>query len=122
MVLIESRNAGEQVSSVFVLRFAVDHLGRSRFDDFSPTEDHDLIADMLDDGEVVRDEEVGQAELLLQVLEEIDDLGLHADIERADRFIADDECRFGCEGASDPDPLSLAAAEFMWITPKKLGL
>jgi predicted exporter len=39
-----------------------------RFDDLAQIHDRDAVGDVLDDGEVVGDEEVGQAELALQVL------------------------------------------------------
>ena len=104
-----------------MLRFAVDHLCRSSFDDFSPTQDDHLVADMLDDGKVMRNEQISDPQFRLQIRQQVDDLGLNTDIERADRFIADDERRFRREGPRDPDPLPLAAAEFVRKSPQKLG-
>ena len=43
--------------------------------------------------EVVGDEQVGEAELLLQVFEQVDDLRLDRDVERRDRLVADDQLR-----------------------------
>ena len=37
--------------------------------------------------------DLGDAVFALQILQEIDDLGLHADIERADRLVAHNESR-----------------------------
>ena len=48
-----------------MLRFSVDHLSRSGFNDFSPTQDDDLVADMLDDGEVMRNEQISDPQFLL---------------------------------------------------------
>ena len=73
----------------------------------------DLVADVLDDGEVMGDEEVGEAELLLQIHEKIDDLGLDGNVEGADRLVANDEFRFDGEGAGDADALALAAAKLV---------
>src|SRR6185369_13344721 len=78
--------------------------------------------DVFDDGEVVRDEEIGEAEFLLQILEQIDDLRLHADVERAHRLVADDEFWFHRERTRDADALALAAAEFVRITMPHLRL
>ena len=64
---------------------------------------------MLHDGEVVADEEIGEAELAPQLGQEVQDLRLHRDIERACRFVADDDARPQDEGAGDGDPLPLAA-------------
>ena len=114
--------AGEELARVFVLRIRVDCLGGGGFDDFAAIHDEHVVADVLDHGEIVRDEEVGEAELLLEVLEEIDDLRLHADVERADRFVADDESRLHGERAGDADALALAAAEFVRVAVHHLRL
>jgi hypothetical protein len=76
-------------------------------------ENKNRVADMLYNRKVVSDEEHGQSEFLLDVLQKVDDLGLNADIQGADRFIADKEFRFHGECASNPDPLSLTTAELM---------
>ena len=56
----------------------------------------------------VRDEEVGQPELLLQVLEQVDDLRLDRHVQRADRLVANDELRLHRQGAGDADALPLS--------------
>jgi len=67
---------------------------------------------MLDDGEVVTDEEIGEAELAAQLGQKVQDLRLHRDVERAGRLVADDDARVQDEGAGDGDPLTLAARQF----------
>ena len=57
-------------------------------DDAAEIHHGDAVADMLDHGEVVRDEQVGQAELALQVDQQVDDLRLDRDVERRDRLVA----------------------------------
>ena len=64
----------------------------------------------------MRDEQVGQFQLALQILQEIDDLGLDGHIESRYRLVADDETRLQREGASDADALALPAGELMRIT------
>ena len=71
--------------------------------------------DVADDGEVVRDEEVGELELLLQLLEEIDDLCLDRHVERRDRLVRDDEIRIQRECAGEADALPLAAGELVRV-------
>ena len=68
---------------------------------------------MAHDIQVVRDEDVRQAELCLEVLEQVEDLRLHGDVERGDGLVADDELRVDGERARDPDPLALAAGELV---------
>ena len=65
--------------------------------------------------EVVRDEQIGEAELVAQIGEQIDDRRLHGDVERGDRLVADDEARLGGQRPGDRDALPLAAAELMRI-------
>ena len=79
-------------------------------------------ADVLDHRQVVRDEQVGEAELLLQVLEQVDDLRLDRHVERRDRLVADDQLRLDRERARDADALALAAGELVRIAAHVIGL
>jgi len=74
----------------------------------SQVHDTNAVADVLHDGQVVGDEQVGQPQLLLEVVEEIQDLALDRDIERRDRFVEDHEFRVEGEGTGDADALALA--------------
>jgi hypothetical protein len=65
------------------------------------------------DREVVADEQVGQPELALQVLHQVQDLRLHRDVERRGRLVADQELGVGGQRARDRDALALAAREFV---------
>ena len=80
-------------------------------DDLAEVHHGDPVADVADHREVVRDEDVGEAELALQIGEQVDDLRLDRDVERRDRLVADDQLGAQREGAGDADPLSLAARE-----------
>ena len=73
------------------------------------------VGDVLDDADVVGDEEVGQSEFALQGLEPVQDLRLHADIQRRGRLVADDHLGLHRQraGDGDGDALALAAAEFV---------
>ena len=65
------------------------------------------------------DEQVGQVELLLQVLQQIDHLGLDGHIQGRDGFITDDQGRLQGQGARHADALALAAGEFVRIAAGK---
>src|SRR5215210_8108669 len=82
----------------------------------------DPVRDVLDDGEVVGDEDVGEVELFLEVLQEVDDLSLYRDVKRANRLVADDKTRVQRDGPGDPDPLSLSSGELVRITIVVLGV
>src|SRR5690606_35535477 len=71
------------------------------------------VADVAHDGEVVGDEEVGEVELVLEILEQVDDLRLDGHVERGDRLVGDDEVGLHSERAGDTDALTLTAGELM---------
>jgi hypothetical protein len=61
----------------------------------------------------VRDEQVGQAELVLQVVEQVDHAGLDRDVERRDRLVEHQQLRAEGQRAGDADALALAAGELV---------
>ena len=63
---------------------------------------------MTDDVQVVCDEDVGESEVALQVLQEVQDLRLHRHVEGRDGLIADDQLGVDGEGARDADALALS--------------
>ncbi len=46
---------------------------------------------MLDHAEIVGDEDVGQVERALQLVQEVQDLGLDRDVQGRDRLVGDDQ-------------------------------
>jgi hypothetical protein len=90
-------------------------------DDLAEMHDGNAMVDMLDHREIVRDEEVGEAELALQVSQQIDHLRLHRDVERRHRLVADDKARMQCQRAGNADPLALAAGKFVQVAVQRLG-
>ena len=75
---------------------------------------------MSHDGEIVRDEQVGELELLLQLLEEVDDLRLDRDVERGHRLVRNDEVRVERERARQADALALTAGELVRVAPSSV--
>lgn len=69
----------------------------------------------MDHGQVMGNEQIGQAPFLLQALHHVDDLDLDGHVEGRNRFIAEDTFRVDGQGPGDADALALAAAEFMGI-------
>ena len=69
--------------------------------DLAEIHHEDAVGDVADDVQVVRDEHVGEPELALEVLEQVQDLRLHGDVERRDGLVADDQLRIDREGARD---------------------
>jgi hypothetical protein len=111
--LLEGGNGGEEALGVGMSRVCGDEFRGAFFDEFTVFENGDLIADVLDDGEIVGNEKVGKVKFFLKVHQKVDDLGLNRDIECADGFVADDKLRFDGEGAGNTDALALASAKFV---------
>src|SRR5579885_2392955 len=77
---------------------------------------------MLHHGQVVRDEEVGQAKLPLQILQEVEYLRLNRDVERGDRLVGHDEGWVQGQSARYADTLALTAAELVCETVDVVGV
>jgi len=56
-------------------------LSRRELHHLAQVHDRDPVGDVTHDAEVVRDEDVAQSELVLEVVEQVDDLGLDRDVE-----------------------------------------
>src|SRR5579872_5921105 len=109
--------------------FRVGHLwsreqptGFRDLDDAAEIHDTDAACHVADDREIVADEEIGEAELVLQIAHQIENLRLHGYVERRGRLIADDELGLGSERAGDCNALALSAGKFMRVFPSIVGV
>ena len=91
----------EKRLGIGVARIGGDQGRRSSLFDLSAEEDRDLVADMFDHRHVMRDEQVAEAALPLQVGKQVEDLGLNREVQRAHGLVADNDLRVGYEGAGD---------------------
>ena len=77
--------------------------------------DGDAVGDMAHHQQVVGNEQIGQAQLILQLIEHVDDLGLNGHVQRRYRLIADDEVGVDGQRAGDADTLALSAGELVSV-------
>ncbi len=77
---------------------------------------------MADHAEVVGDEQIRKAELVLKLLEQVDDLRLHRHVEGRHRFVGHDQFRMQSQRPGDTDPLTLPAGELVGIAVVMLGV
>src|SRR5262245_10846281 len=119
---INDRHGGNERLGVGMPRRAAGFFGGPGFDNPSEIHDENAPADVFHDGKVVRDEKIGNSALGLEFIEKVNDLRLHRNVERADRFVANDELWFDGQGPGDADALTLAAAEFVGITLRMRGI
>jgi hypothetical protein len=80
------------------------------------------VGDVPDHGQVVGHEDVGELELVLDVLEQVHHLRLDRDVQRRHRLVADDQLRAQGDGRGDPDALALPAGELVRVAVVVLGL
>ena len=78
---------------------------------------HHPVGDEAHDVQVVADEDVGQAELGLEVEEQVQDLRLHRLVQRRNRLVEEHQPRLQGERAGDVDPLALPAGDLVRIAP-----
>ena len=100
-------NSIQQLLRVRVLRACVDFFGGAALNNFTLIHYQDIVGHVFHYGEVVADEQVGQAEFFLQVQQEIEYCGLHAHVQCAHTFIADNDLGFHGEAARNRDALAL---------------
>ena len=70
---------------------------------------------MLDHRQIVRDEQISEPHLALQVHHQIEHLRLDRDVERRHRLVADDQLRLQRERAGNADALALPAGKLVRI-------
>ena len=90
--------------------------------DLSQIHDSDAIRDVANHRQVVGDEQVGQIELRLKVLEQVDDLGLNGYVQGGDGLVGDDKLRLCRQRSGDADALPLPSAELMGIAVSHIGI
>ena len=71
------------------------------FDDLPEIHDADAVGHQTNDRKVVRDEQAGQAEFPLKLLQKVEDLPLNRDVESARRLVQNQEIRLAGERAGD---------------------
>ncbi|VTR68114.1 hypothetical protein DESC_690051 [Desulfosarcina cetonica] len=77
----------------------------------------DPVGDVAHHPEIVGDEQVGQLQAFLQILEQIEDLGLDGNIQGGDGLVANHEGGVRGQGPGDADALALPAAELVRVVP-----
>src|SRR5688572_16379480 len=99
-----------------MLGVPINGIALGNFHNFAQVHDRYPVADMLDHPQVMRGKQVGQMHLLLQLLKQIDDLGLNRNIQSRYRLITDNKLGTDTQRPSDADALPLTPAELMRIT------
>ena len=116
------RDRGQQRLRIGVARVGEQFVGRRGLDDAAEIHHGDAVGDVLHHREIVRDEDVGEAEPPLQVAQQVEHLRADRHVERRDRLVAHDQLRLDRERARDHDALALPAGEFVRIARREARL
>ena len=81
-------------------------LGVARLDDSAQVHDGHAVGHMPHHGQVMGNEDVGDSEFLLEVIEQVEDLRLDGKIQRGDRFIQDDDVRVEGQRTGNADAVA----------------
>ena len=111
LVHAEARHAAQQAHGVRVPRVREDVLGRALFDQPPGVQHADPLAEAHDKAEVVRDQQDGGVDAPAQLLDEVEDLGLHGGVEAGGGLVEDEQLRVDGERHRDDDPLLLPARQ-----------
>ena len=98
-----------------------DGAARTQLDNLAEVHHADPVSDPLHHGEVVADEKVRQAHLLLQIHHQVDDLRLDRDVQRGHRLIGDHQLGPQRQGPGDADALPLTSRELVRVLPHVVG-
>ena len=84
-------------------------------DDLAAVHDDDVVAQVAHEAQVVADEQVRDAEALLELEEQVDDLRADRHVERRQRLVEDDDLGVLGDGSGDGDALALAARQLVRV-------
>ncbi len=96
-------------------------LGRADLDDLAQVHHRHAVADLFHHRDVVRDEQVRQAHLGLQLLHQLDHACLHRHVQRRHRLVGHDDLGIHAQRAGDADALALAARELVGVAVQEFA-
>src|SRR5436190_16685668 len=89
--------------------------------DFAEIHDRDAMTDVLDHGKIVRDKQVRELHLVLEIHQQIDDLRLYRHVECGYGLVAHNKLGPQRERPRDPQPLPLSAGKFVGVLNHLIG-
>ena len=114
-LLLDVGDGGKQGLGIGMAALFVDGLFGADLYHVAKIHDHDPVTEMLDDPQVEGDEHIGQVVLLLDVLHQIDDLGLDGYVQGGHRLITDHKLGVQGNGPGNAYPLPLNVFPLYWV-------
>ena len=110
---VRLRHCRKQRLGIRMFRRLEQRLGAGDLHDPADIHHGDAVADVLHHAQIVRDEQVGKAQPILQIEHQVEYLRLHRYIERGYRLVGDNQTRIERERTRNADALALPTAECM---------
>ena len=98
-VRIRNGNRREERLRIRVLRVTADILGSTGLNDVTQVHYGNTVGDVLNDGKVVGNEEIGHTLFPLKLLQKVDDLRLNGNVQSGNGLVANDQIRLYCQRA-----------------------
>ena len=98
-----------------MLRVLEDRVAAAVFHHITEIHHHHLVSDVTNDAEIMADENIGQTKLVLEILEQVENLGLNRQVECRDGLIQHQKARIEHQRPGDGNALALPAREHVRI-------
>ncbi len=120
---LDGQNGTQKAAGVLVDRVREQLGGGSLLDDLAGVHDRDVMGNLGDQSQVMRNEDRGEAELGLEIVQKLDDLLLDGHVQSGGGLVADDELGVAGQGHGDEHALALATGELVRIALERaLGI
>ena len=96
-------------------------LCRGLLHDVAQVHHGDVVREVVDHGQVVGDEDVGQTHLLLKLFQQVQDLRLDGDVQGGDWLVTDDKLGLHGQSPGDADALAAASVQLMGVGVEQPG-
>src|SRR4029434_8607131 len=110
---VRRQGCGEEALAIRMEWFYPQLLAGGEFDNFAEIHDCHRGAQVQDGGQVMCNEQIADTKLLLEILQQIHNLGPDRYIERRHGLVEDNQARVQRQGPRDGDALPLATTEFV---------
>src|SRR6266540_4495252 len=114
-------NCREQRARVGVMTLLEELVDLGGLHDLTEVHDGYAMAQVVDHPGIMGNEEERHAEIFLQILDQIRDLRLGGEVERAHRFVTDDQLGPDGESPCQSDPLLLTGREFVGVATHRFA-
>ncbi|KPZ30016.1 hypothetical protein AN901_204522 [Pseudomonas syringae pv. theae] len=117
---IEARDLRQQRLGVRVIGPRKQVIDRCGLDHPAQVHHHHAVTQVFHHTQVVADEQIGQAQLIAQVHEQVENLRLNRHVQRCHRLVTDQQFRLHRQRTGDANTLALTTAELMRVALAQL--